>query len=351
MKVYFFLFVFLISENIVINCLPSSNQKQEKTISPPSSIQNNFPLQLNNSTFPNNNSTLIINGKILLVAICSAPNHFEQRQAIRESWGKINISFTSSPYTLLFFIGNINKANKTEENDLENKIIAESQSKKDIVRLDSFIESYRNLTRKTLAMIQWTVKNNFQVMLKVDDDSFVLLDRFYNDIIEYEKERNIIYWGKFWGGDDRPVSRAVDSKFYVSKEEYGNDFFPDYADGPCYALGSDILKHIDSHSEKLKIYSLEDAAIGIWLKQFPIYTIQLHGNGYMYQRYCQYGNDYYFINPVTPKEMSTIMTRYSKKSDICEDNFSLEVCSSEKGCLCSPSPTSCWDLQRIQDDK
>jgi len=293
-------------------------------------------------------SNITTQGKMLLIAVCSAPDHFEHREAIRQTWAKISYNNNGPTntirHTILFFIGNIARTNKTEESDLEKRIAQESQQNKDIVRLNSFVESYNNLTRKTLAMVKWAVRENFEVMLKVDDDTFVLLDKFYGDVVEYETERNLLYWGKFWGGDDRPVSRATGSKFFVSKVEYSHDTFPDYADGPCYALGSDLMKYLSVHSDTLPIYSLEDAAVGIWLRKAPLNILQIHGNGYMYQRNCYAGNDYYFVNPVTPHEMSVIMNHYSKHQDICSDNYTLEVCSSPRGCLCSPSNNPCWDL-------
>jgi hypothetical protein len=281
--------------------------------------------------------------RVLLVAVCSAPSHFEERQAIRQSWGKMRLP---NQFSTFFFIGQIKLADRVEEEELEKKIADENLAHQDIVRLDSFIESYSNLTRKTLAMVHYAVRERFEVMLKVDDDSFVLLDRFFIDNIEGSRDRTFMYWGRFWGADDRPVYRKKGSKYYVSEADYRPDTFPNYADGPCYALGLDVMRYLDDHAKSLPLIPLEDAAVGIWLNDAPLPIIQIHGNAYMYARACTEGNDYYFVNPVTPPEMIGIMDKYTKNLDICAGNYTLGVCSSPtKGCLCSPSDHNCWDKQ------
>jgi len=283
----------------------------------------------------------------LLVAVCTAPRHFEKRAAIRRTWASLLPRALSSEVDVLFFIGQVSMADLAKEAQLEKSLAEEQTKHKDIVRLDGVVESYANLTRKTLAIIKWTVKLKYDVMLKVDDDTFVLLDNYFYDIVAYDADRSSAYFGKFWGSDERPVNRVPTSKFFVSREMYPSDFYPNYADGPCYSLGSDLMNWIDVNSASLPLYPMEDAAIGIWLSSSPTLNYhEVYTNSYMYQRVCPEGNSYYFINPLEPWEMDGVMHRYENREDICNGNFTLAVCSDpKKGCLCSPTDKPCWDVQ------
>jgi hypothetical protein len=280
--------------------------------------------------------------KTLLVAVCSAPSHFEQRNAIRRTWARL-ASTTSISHDVFFFVGQVKPEDQVQH--VIEKLYDEGKSNNDMVFTNSFLEAYTNLTRKTLAMISFSVNKGYEVMMKVDDDTFVLLDNFVYDVLLYEPERPLMYWGKFWGSDDRPVPRTRGSKFYVSEREYAPSTFPNYADGPCYVLGRDLMKYIDTNAHSLPLISLEDAAVGIWLNNAPLAVRALYGDAYMYRRVCPEGNSFYYVNPVTPFEMDTIMSHYAKREDICSNNFNLSVCDSDKGCLCSPSDNPCWDKQ------
>jgi len=284
--------------------------------------------------------------KTLLVAVCSAPWHFAEREAIRNTWSRLAMS-TSLSYDVYYFMGQLDR-NYPNREAVQQRLVKEALDHGDIVYTESFIEAYTNLTRKTIAMIDFAAKKDYEVMLKVDDDSFVLLDNIFYDVMLYEPEKSMLYWGKFWGNEDRPVNRVKGSKFYTSEIEYGPSTFPNYPDGPCYALGRDLLKYISGRAatNSLPLYTLEDAAVGIWLSTAPLPVKTIYGDAYMYARVCPEGNFYYYVNPVTPREMEVIYDKYRNHKDICENQFQLSVCSSkDRGCLCSPSDNPCWDKQ------
>merc|ERR1712048_187678 len=130
------------------------------------------------------------------------------------------------------------------------------------------------------------------------------------------------------------------------------DYFPNYPDGPCYAIGSDIIQWIDRHSSSLPLFRLEDSAMGVWISEANNLAYRpMQGEGYMYARNCPPGMWYSFINPVTADEMSVIYNHYTstQHNDICDNGFALAVCDdAQKGCLCSPTlpgMVGCWDKQ------
>jgi hypothetical protein len=63
------------------------------------------------------------------------------------------------------------------------KLLAEeAATHHDIIRLNGFEEDYKNLTLKTMAIIDFANAHNYGSMFKTDDDSFVRVDHLWNSI-------------------------------------------------------------------------------------------------------------------------------------------------------------------------
>ncbi len=102
-------------------------------------------------------------------------------------------------------------------------------------------------------------------------------------------------------------------------------------------------RYISGRASSLSIYSMEDAAVGIWLNSVPLPVKAIYGDGYMYRRECPPGNSYYFVNPVTPAEMDVIYDKYKQHDDICGNNFALSVCSSKDRFVVGMVVQMVWD--------
>ena len=106
----------------------------------------------------------------------------------------------------------------------------ESKIYKDILQIDSFNDSYSLGTIKLMKIFKWisTYCDNSLYMLKINDD--VVMNTF--KLIEYFKARTFenrkIFGFKIASGE--PV-RDVNSKFYLTKEQYDSFEFPPYPDG------------------------------------------------------------------------------------------------------------------------
>lgn len=108
----------------------------------------------------------------LLILIPSAPSNHQKRKAQRETWLKLLGNRSGSSHA--FVIG---QAGNQEEQE---RIIKESDHYGDIIQID-MIESYRNLTLKTLGILHWTLNfcPNADYILKVDDDIYVNVDNLF----------------------------------------------------------------------------------------------------------------------------------------------------------------------------
>ena len=98
----------------------------------------------------------------------SAVNSSERRNLIRKTWAKEQ---TDLPVEIIFVIGK----NELEEN--QDLIEKEANEYHDILQED-FIDTYNNLTLKSMFILKFARKLDFmKYLMKVDDDSYVNLKR------------------------------------------------------------------------------------------------------------------------------------------------------------------------------
>jgi len=111
--------------------------------------------------------------RTLFIAIFSAPNNFEKRQIIRETWLR---HVTDLHYTrgLLDVVGYSFVVGQTTDQSVQSKIEKESKNNADILQVE-MNDSYHNLTRKVVAILNWVNSNcpRADFVLKVDDDVYV----------------------------------------------------------------------------------------------------------------------------------------------------------------------------------
>jgi hypothetical protein len=108
----------------------------------------------------------------IFIAIVSAPNNFEKRKMIRQSW---LIHLKSAYYDGLFGMARfVFVLGLTGNNTVQTKINEESKTHEDIIQMD-MLDSYRNLTLKIAGILNWVNINCAKVdfIFKVDDDVYV----------------------------------------------------------------------------------------------------------------------------------------------------------------------------------
>ena len=182
----------------------------------------------------------------LLILVNSAVGNFEARQAIRQTWGKFAVERGS---LLLFLIGNSRDAN------INSKVKKENEQYSDLLQ-GAYIDSYYNLTLKTMSMMKWVSDNCDKVkfVLKVDDDMFINMQLLV-DFCETRTFTNSIigHIAKKW----KP-HRDAKSKWFVSQSVFNGTVFPNFATGPCYMFSGDVSKPLSEQSYKMKPLHLED---------------------------------------------------------------------------------------------
>ncbi|XP_029155967.1 beta-1,3-galactosyltransferase 2-like [Nylanderia fulva] len=117
----------------------------------------------------------------LVVIIMSAPTHLEARTAIRQTWGHFG---QRRDMSVLFMLGT------TLDPKVEAILRKEQNMYNDVIR-GRFLDSYSNLTLKTISTLQWvdTYCSKVKYLLKTDDDMFINVPRLLAFVNKHAKDR------------------------------------------------------------------------------------------------------------------------------------------------------------------
>ncbi|XP_028271096.1 beta-1,3-galactosyltransferase 2-like [Parambassis ranga] len=194
----------------------------------------------------------------LVLMVPVAPHNVVARDAIRQTWGKENLVQGEAVITL-FLLGISGTA------DVE-KLKQENEQHHDLIQSD-FIDTYLNLTIKTMVIMDWLATNcrSAAYAMKVDSDMFLNID---NLVIMLKKPgiptQNYLTGMLMW---NRPVVRSKDSKWYVPEEMYPDPQYPTYTLGMGYVFSNDLPEKYVQISKSIKPFNIEDAYIGMCMKK------------------------------------------------------------------------------------
>ncbi|XP_073993761.1 beta-1,3-galactosyltransferase 5-like [Rhodnius prolixus] len=183
----------------------------------------------------------------LVVGIMSAPSHTEARMAIRQTWGHFG---QRRDVSLAFMLG------MSRVNTINTATFQESQIYGDVVRAD-FLDSYDNLTLKTVSLLDWVENycSKAKFVLKTDDDMFINFPHLLTFIEKHTNAKRTIFGrlARKW----KPI-RNRKSKYFVSTKQFSLPVFPDFTTGPAYLLTSDIISDMFKRALKSTYLKLED---------------------------------------------------------------------------------------------
>lgn len=183
----------------------------------------------------------------LLILVTSAPTHHDQRLAIRQSWGHFG---SRRDIAIGFILG------QTDNVTQEDALAAESYMYNDLIR-GHFVDSYNNLTLKTVSSLEWvdTFCPNASFFLKTDDDMFINIPRLLQFIEKHHNDKRTIFGrlARKW----KPI-RNIKSKYYVSPQQYFPSIFPHFCTGPAYLITNDCISDLFKKSLNQAYLKLED---------------------------------------------------------------------------------------------
>ena len=146
--------------------------------------------------------------------------YFKARSAIRQTWA--NISELPRNVKVVFIIG------QADNEKQQLKIKGESNKYGDIIQ-ESFIDTYENLTIKSLMLLKWFEQNchQTQYVMKTDDDMYINLPKLY-DLVKTNQNPHLLVGSLI--SNAAPI-RESRHKWYVPDHVFPESLYPNYLSG------------------------------------------------------------------------------------------------------------------------
>ncbi|XP_062849805.1 beta-1,3-galactosyltransferase 2 [Trichomycterus rosablanca] len=204
----------------------------------------------------------------LVLMITVNPDDYAARAAIRQTWGNES-AVKGSGLVRIFLLGVKNVAYGPHV-QLQNSIKEESQKFQDIVQQE-YVDSYYNLTIKTLMGMHWvaTYCPNASYVMKTDSDMFVNTEYLIQKLLEPKKPPRRLYFTGYLMRGFKP-NRDKNSKWYMSPELYASETYPNFCSGTGYVFSADVAGRIYQASLSIRRLHLEDVYVGICLAKLHI---------------------------------------------------------------------------------
>ncbi|XP_067310218.1 beta-1,3-galactosyltransferase 2-like [Pseudorasbora parva] len=210
----------------------------------------------------NEPNACLLQAPFLVLLIAVEPKKSEARDAIRKTWGNESMAGDLG-FIRLFFLG-------VNDDTERKKIEDESRQHHDIIQQD-YMDTYNNLTLKTLMGMYWITKYcpEAKYVMKTDTDMFVNTEYLIQKLLKPKGQHTKNYFTGYIMSGFSPV-RYKDSKWYMSPEEYSCSYYPIFCSGTGYVFSGDVAQRVYVASLIIPRIHLEDVYVGICLAKLKI---------------------------------------------------------------------------------
>ena len=215
----------------------------------------------------------------LLVMILTAPDETKRRKVIRATWANVT-HVAGRRVATIFLLGN--STNKK----LERHVAQENKLFHDIVKKD-FLDSYRNLTFKTMMGLRWVNSfcNGTKFILKIDTDMIPNIRNLVRHLETLADQR--IFEGCEMS--KAPVVRDKRNKWFIPHELYPYPTYPPYMRGTAYLLSGNLVNPAIRVSQNIQYIPIEDAYVGLLMKTIGVNP--RHERRYTIRRMSQFNSN------------------------------------------------------------
>ncbi|XP_022705530.1 beta-1,3-galactosyltransferase 5-like isoform X3 [Varroa jacobsoni] len=186
-----------------------------------------------------------------LFVVASAVENINQREAVRSTWAS-EVRTISGRGKTVFLLGS------GKNSSFQEKIKLESRKYGDILQY-AFDDTYRNATIKSIMMLRWAANCRPTYLVKADDDMMI-------NVLQLRKNIDTlgsmgIPFAAGLGHFEKGPIRDKSSKWYVSKEEYPDDVFPNYLGGSLYVITGNVIGQMFKEVFRTALISMEDVFV------------------------------------------------------------------------------------------
>lgn len=223
-------------------------------------------------TYPGNYKFIIDNtfkcesaSPFLVLMVPVAPRNSAARDAIRETWGRETLVRGRRVITL-FVLGRPSTGNPAEQ---QRKLVQENQRHHDLIQSD-FLDSYHNLTIKTMMILEWINTNcaGASYIMKIDSDMYLSVQNLVDLLVRPDTPKQGYMTGLVWWHSS--VSRNIFNKFYIPRTVVAGPEFPPYPLGMSYIMSSDLPGKILGVAPNIRTFFIEDVHLGMCLSLLDI---------------------------------------------------------------------------------
>ncbi|XP_069560643.1 N-acetyllactosaminide beta-1,3-N-acetylglucosaminyltransferase 2 [Brachyistius frenatus] len=241
-----------------------------------------YPLLINQPGMCGRNS-FGLHSLMLLLAVKSQVGNFENRQAIRETWGRSGLVKGESNkkgglVRIVFLLGRQDSSTGPHP-DLKNLLELENQKYGDILQWD-FRDAFFNLTLKDLLFWGWLKQYcpTATFVFKGDDDVFVRTDALLDYLHKQREEHKL--WRAFTNETDMDLfvgdvinnampNREPSMKYYIPESFY-KGAYPPYAGGGGVVYSVSLALRLREVSERVRLFPIDDVYLGMCLHRLGL---------------------------------------------------------------------------------
>lgn len=201
----------------------------------------------------------------LILMVPVAPGDFGTRYIIRKTWGNEKIVLGRLVETV--FVTGLHGGSDIEEQ--QENLEKENEKYHDMIQ-GNFLDSYHNLTIKTMLMLEWLSEhcNNTSFAMKIDTDMLLHVQNLVKLLLDPNTPKQNYMTGLVWWHS--PVLRNPFFKFYMPTNVITESEYPPYALGMAYVMSLDLPALLFNVSSEIRPIYIEDAYLGLCLKRLGI---------------------------------------------------------------------------------
>ncbi|XP_076458048.1 beta-1,3-galactosyltransferase 5-like [Babylonia areolata] len=218
----------------------------------------------------------------LLILVPSPPEAALEREAVRNTWGSVvnkrwPQSSADRKVGLIFLLG----TKRVGAGNFDPAALEVEAVRHGDLLVGDFVDSYRNLTRKVLAGLNWVSRRcsgRVSYVLKADLDMFVHVDRLLGTVWELQGAQPLTNTMLGEVLCSEPANRDPQSRVFVDPSLYPFPVYPPYVRGGSYVLSGELVTALVNASQHLPFLPVEDAFInGVVARTLHVRHINVPG--------------------------------------------------------------------------